>query len=157
MKQGGNLPPGHDALLFSISGTGSFECPVAHTRLEARHGYLPSHGLFTRDWVNKSLGLGEPRLLFTQSRTFWGGGGKLLRREVDCTDYKMCALKPGMISFGQVTMRYCQVMRDACIFKPCPGGLHPALVVPAAMGILVLGSFPCMLYVVALRCSESRK
>ena len=133
MKQGGNLPPGHDALLFSINGTGSFENPVAQTRLD------------------------KPRLLFTQSWTMWGGGGKLLRREVDCTDYKMCALKPGMISFGQVTMRYCQVMRDACIFKPCPGGLHPALVVPAAMGILVLGSFPCMLYVVALRCSESRK
>ena len=29
-----NLPPWHDALLFSISGTGSFICPVAHTRLD---------------------------------------------------------------------------------------------------------------------------
>ena len=33
MKLGGNLPPGHDALLFSISGTGSFICPVAQTQL----------------------------------------------------------------------------------------------------------------------------
>ena len=26
---GGNLPPGHDALLFSINDTRSFICPVA--------------------------------------------------------------------------------------------------------------------------------
>ena len=31
MKLGGNLPLGHDALLFSISGTGSFLCPVTDT------------------------------------------------------------------------------------------------------------------------------
>ena len=29
MKLGGNLPPGDNPLLFSISGTGSFICPVA--------------------------------------------------------------------------------------------------------------------------------
>ena len=33
MKLGGNLPPGHDALLISISGTGSFIRPVGQTRL----------------------------------------------------------------------------------------------------------------------------
>ena len=33
MKLGGNLPPEHDALLFSISGTGSFIWPVAQRRL----------------------------------------------------------------------------------------------------------------------------
>ena len=38
----GNPPPGHDALLFSISGTG---CLVAQTRLDIYQGlYLPSHG-----------------------------------------------------------------------------------------------------------------
>ena len=33
MKLEGNLPPRHDTLLFSISGMGSFICPVAQTRL----------------------------------------------------------------------------------------------------------------------------
>ena len=33
MKLGGNLGLGHDALLFSICGTGSFMCPVAQTCL----------------------------------------------------------------------------------------------------------------------------
>ena len=33
MKLGENLPPGHDALLFLIGGTGSFICPFTHTRL----------------------------------------------------------------------------------------------------------------------------
>ena len=31
---GGDLPPGHDALLFSISGTGSFICPAPQSRLD---------------------------------------------------------------------------------------------------------------------------
>ena len=34
MKLGGNRPPGDNPLLFSISGTGSFICPVAQTRLD---------------------------------------------------------------------------------------------------------------------------
>ena len=34
MKLGENLPPGHDSLLFSISGMGSCICPVAQTRLD---------------------------------------------------------------------------------------------------------------------------
>ena len=38
-KLGGNLPSGHDALLFSISDTGSFIYPVAQTWLD-----IPSHG-----------------------------------------------------------------------------------------------------------------
>ena len=59
MKLGGNLPLGHNALLFfTTCGTGSFICPVAQTRLNIprplitqshRHGWtyqglwLPSH------------------------------------------------------------------------------------------------------------------
>ena len=31
---GGNRPPGDNPLLFSISGTGSFICPVAQARLD---------------------------------------------------------------------------------------------------------------------------
>ena len=50
MKLWRNLPPGHDVLLFSISGTRSFICPVAQTQL------------------------GIPRLLFTQS---WTTGSKV--------------------------------------------------------------------------------
>ena len=42
MKQRGNLPPGHDALLFSISDTGYFICPVTQTRLDIPRP-LPSH------------------------------------------------------------------------------------------------------------------
>ena len=42
MKQRGNLPPGHDALLFSVSDTGSFICPVTQTRLDIPRP-LPSH------------------------------------------------------------------------------------------------------------------
>ena len=34
MKLGGNRPPGDNPLLFSTSGTGSFICPVAYTRLD---------------------------------------------------------------------------------------------------------------------------
>ena len=34
MKLGGNRQPGDNPLLFSISGTGSFICPVAQTRLD---------------------------------------------------------------------------------------------------------------------------
>ena len=34
MKLGENLPLGHNALLFSISGTESIICPVAETRLD---------------------------------------------------------------------------------------------------------------------------
>ena len=49
MKLGGNRPPGDNPLLFSISGTGSFICPVAQTPLDI------------------------PRPLITQS---WGTGGK---------------------------------------------------------------------------------
>ena len=34
MKPGGNRPAGDNPLLFSISGTGSFICPVAQARLD---------------------------------------------------------------------------------------------------------------------------
>ena len=73
-KLGGNLPLGRDALLVSISGTRSFICPVAQTRLDIprslitqshRHGwayqglYLPSSfhlpfylKIFTIVWKN---------------------------------------------------------------------------------------------------------
>ena len=34
MKLGGNQPLGHNALLYSISGMGSFICPVTQTRLD---------------------------------------------------------------------------------------------------------------------------
>ena len=34
MKRGGNRPPGDNPLLFSISGTGSYICPVAQARLD---------------------------------------------------------------------------------------------------------------------------
>ena len=40
MKLGGNLPPGHDALLFSISGTGSFICLVTDTRLDLTKTFI---------------------------------------------------------------------------------------------------------------------
>ena len=50
MKLGGNLPPCHDVLLFSISGMGYVICPVAPTRLDI------------------------PRLLITQS---WTTGRKV--------------------------------------------------------------------------------
>ena len=50
MKLGGNRPPGDNPLLLSISGTGSFTCPVTQTRLDI------------------------PKPLITQS---WGTGGKL--------------------------------------------------------------------------------
>ena len=49
MKTRRKPTPGHDALLFSISGAGPFICPVSQTRLDT------------------------PRPLFTQS---WGTGGK---------------------------------------------------------------------------------
>ena len=45
MKLGGNRPPGYDALLFSISGTGSFICPVTQTWLD-----IP-RPLFTQSWI----------------------------------------------------------------------------------------------------------
>ena len=51
-KLGGNLPRGHDTLLYSISGTGSFICPVAQTRLDI------------------------PRPVFTQSWSTGGGGSQ---------------------------------------------------------------------------------
>ena len=41
----GNLPLGHDALLFSISGTGSFKCPVAQRRRD-----IP-RPLITQSWT----------------------------------------------------------------------------------------------------------
>ena len=44
-KLGGNLPPRHDALLFSASGTGSFIWQVAPTRLDT------SRPLFTQSWT----------------------------------------------------------------------------------------------------------
>ena len=59
IKLGRNLPPGHNALLFSTSGTGTFIYPVTQTRLDIprslitqshRHGWtyqglwLPNHG-----------------------------------------------------------------------------------------------------------------
>ena len=58
MKRWGNLPPRHYALLFSISGTGSFICPVAQTRLDI------------------------PRPFFTQSWTT-GGKVKVLQHKAD--------------------------------------------------------------------------
>ena len=44
LKLGGNLSPEHDALLFSISGTGSFICPVAQTQQTYQGLYLASDG-----------------------------------------------------------------------------------------------------------------
>ena len=73
MKLGGNLPPRHDALFFSISGTGSFLCPDAQTRLDIlrplftqshRHGWtyqglwLPSH---RHGWTYQDLWLPSHR------------------------------------------------------------------------------------------------
>ena len=55
MKLGGNLPPGHDVLLFSISGTGSFICPVTQTRLDIPRPLITQshrHG-----WTYQGLGL----------------------------------------------------------------------------------------------------
>ena len=45
MGRGANTPLGYDALLFSISGTGSFICPVTQTQQTYQGLYLPSHGL----------------------------------------------------------------------------------------------------------------
>ena len=44
MKLGGNRPPGDNPLLFSISGTGSFICPITQTRLD-----IP-RPLITQSW-----------------------------------------------------------------------------------------------------------
>ena len=70
MKLGGNLPPGHDALLFSISGVGSFICPVAETRMGT------PRPLITMDhWVD-----GKPKCSGTRRRPkgmgcgVWGVG-----------------------------------------------------------------------------------
>ena len=45
MKLGGNRPPGDNILLFSISGTGSFICPVAtcmnlYNKHKGRRGFF---------------------------------------------------------------------------------------------------------------------
>ena len=39
MELGGNLPLGHNALLFSISGMGSYICPVAQRRMNIPFDY----------------------------------------------------------------------------------------------------------------------
>ena len=70
MKLGGNLPPGHDALLFLISGTGSFICLVAQTRLD-----IPTRLLFTQSWTT---GGKSKRSCTRQIQTADGGGGDLL-------------------------------------------------------------------------------
>ena len=45
MKLGGNRPPGLDALLFSVSGTGSLTHPVAYRYGWTYHGLrVPNHG-----------------------------------------------------------------------------------------------------------------
>ena len=87
MKLRENLPPRHDALPFSISGTGSFVCPVAQIWLDIprplitqshRHGwtyqglYLPSHtdtAGHTKafDYPVTQTRLDIPRPLITQS------------------------------------------------------------------------------------------
>ena len=87
MKLGGNLPRGYNALLFSISGTGSFICLVTQTRLDIprplitqshRHGWtyqglwLPSHidtAGHTKafDYPVTQTRLDIPRPLITQS------------------------------------------------------------------------------------------
>ena len=57
MNLGGNLPPGHDALLFSIRGTGSFICPVH------RHGWtilvLHSYKESVGDMIRRSVTRGD--------------------------------------------------------------------------------------------------
>ena len=101
MKLGGNRPPGHDALLFSISGTGSFICSVRQTRLDIpplitqsqRHGWtyhlwLPSHrdtaGHTTFDYPVTQTRLDIPRLLITQShRHGWTYQGLWLPSHTD--------------------------------------------------------------------------
>ena len=42
-----NLPPGHDVLLFSTSGTASFICPVAQTHLDI------TRPLITPSWTTE--------------------------------------------------------------------------------------------------------
>ena len=87
MIAGGNLPLGHDALLFSISGMGSFICPVAQTRLDivVRHkadlnrrpvGPQPNTPS-TRPWWPPQVGGSIiPRLLNgAGSSSYRGGGG----------------------------------------------------------------------------------
>ena len=44
MKLGGNLPLGHNALFFLITGTGSRICPVAQTRWTYQGFWFPIHG-----------------------------------------------------------------------------------------------------------------
>ena len=58
MKLGGNRPPGDNPLLFAISGTGSFICPVALARLDI------------------------PRPLITQSRST-GGKAEMPQQDED--------------------------------------------------------------------------
>ena len=67
MKLGGNLPPGHYALLFSISGTESFICPVAQTRLNIPR---PLQG-----WIQEFLRGGGDRNFQTDNAKKAGGGG----------------------------------------------------------------------------------
>ena len=104
MKLAGNLPLGHDALLVSISGTGSFICPVAQIRLDIpmplitqyhRHGWtyqdlwLPSHtdtAGHTKafDYPVTQTQLDIPRPLITQShRHGWTYQGLWLPSRTD--------------------------------------------------------------------------
>ena len=69
MKLGGNLPLGHDALLFLIGGMGSFICPVTHSCTH-QGLYLPSHGLV---WGKSKYSKLEDQLYPGSSR---GGGGR---------------------------------------------------------------------------------
>ena len=104
MNLGGNLPLGHDALLFSISGTGSFICPLSQTGLDIprplitqsdRHGWtyqgiwLPSHtdtAGHTKafDYPVTQTRLDIPRPLITQShRHGWTYQGLWLPSHTD--------------------------------------------------------------------------
>ena len=91
MKLGESLPPGHDALIFSIGGTGSFidVCPVAQTRLDIprplitqshRHGW--TYQAF--DYPVTQTRLDIPRPLITQShRHGWTYQGLWLPSHTD--------------------------------------------------------------------------
>ena len=111
-----NLPPGHDALLFSISNTGSFICPVAQTRL------------------------GIPRPLFTQSWTTRGkskcSGTRQIRTadllvhsppEVGGSIFKMSPFVPAMLSKSVGKTAICQaipqVLNGGGIFSLMGGGV----------------------------------
>ena len=124
MKVRGNLPPGHDSLLFSISGKRSFIMSSPTDKAgHAKAFHLPNHGPLSGG--KSKLSVNYPYIgLCIQDHNFIEHSGKVCKWNLPGThiSFNACVHSP---PFTDVSPRLCPKQR--CLSeKPCLFGKEPA-------------------------------